>query len=96
MMAKPSARSPITSKLISDSPVKCILRSCPHAGTRRCEALEECGADYALTRASSSEGYVVVAFANATLAALRKAGLVTEIANDGRTVTIKATTRTKP
>lgn len=74
--------------------MKCILRTCAHAGTKRCDTFEECGAAYALTRASMSNGYCVIAFGNATLTALRNAGLITEHDRDGRTVTIKATKRT--
>jgi len=57
----------------------CILSDgCAHMGKGRCEALEQCGADYALNKARSPDGYEVEIHDNKTADALLRAGLITK------------------
>jgi hypothetical protein len=56
----------------------CILKNgCAHVGTLNCNALEECGAKYALLMAFRPEGYEVSSNSK-TVDALHNAGLVTK------------------
>ncbi len=70
----------------------CILGGCAHAHvkTERCSALGECGAGYALRKASEPGGYEMINFDNPTLNCLRKAKLVEEVNFSGRCVSVKA------
>lgn len=68
--------------------MSCILKSCPHAKSTNCASLSmaglgDCGAAYALDLASRNDGYLVIAHNNATISALRNAGLITTTAVTG-------------
>lgn len=73
------------------SKIPCILNSCPHVKHDRCGLLGECGAGYALRKASEPGGYEVINFENPTLKSLLASKLVQEVTWNGRCVTVVAT-----
>lgn len=72
----------------------CILKRCPHDAGIACRALGQCGAQFALDRASQPGGYRVHAPTrdnpNRTISALLKAGLVTLTDEGHATAIVKA------
>lgn len=67
----------------------CILKRCAWHG-RNCHVLGECGASYALSRASEPGGYEVLSWENLTIEGLIDAGLVEATRTNNGTLIVKA------